>query len=92
VLCHDSAPMHLAVALERPLVCLIGPTNPLRTGPYGRVGDVLRADLPCSPCYLRRLAQCPYDHRCMRDLDVATVVSVLQGSLKGLTQARDSVY
>ena len=75
VLCHDSAAMHLAVALERPLVCLIGPTNPLRTGPYRRSEDVVQLKLDCAPCYLRRLQECPHDHRCMKELDVTTVVA-----------------
>lgn len=81
ILCHDSAAAHLAVALDRPLVCLTGPTNPHRTGPYGRLGDVVRLDLDCSPCYLRRLWQCKHQHRCMEELDVATVVSAVQRAL-----------
>ncbi len=81
VLCHDSAAAHLAVALERPLVCLVGPTNPRRTGPYGRMDAVVRLELECAPCYFRRLAQCPYDHRCMRDLDVVTVVAAAKRAL-----------
>lgn len=75
VLCHDSAPMHVAAALGRPLVCLTGPTHPARTGPYRRLNDVLRLSLPCSPCYLRKLSQCGYEHRCMRDLRVEDVVA-----------------
>lgn len=79
VLCQDSAPMHLAVALDRPLVCLTGPTNPARTGPYQRVEDVVRLALDCSPCYLRRLNQCPHGHRCMEELAVEPVAqAVLQ--------------
>lgn len=81
VLCHDSAAAHLAVALERPLVCLVGPTNPRRTGPYGRMDAVVSLDLECAPCYFRRLAQCPNDHRCMRDLDVAAVVAAARQAL-----------
>lgn len=81
VLCHDSAAMHLAVALQRPLVCLVGPTNPLRTGPYRRIDDVLRVKLECAPCYLRRLSQCRYDHRCMRELTVAAVVAAVERAL-----------
>ena len=81
VLCHDSAAMHLAVASGRALVCLIGPTNVRRTGPYRREGDVIRLDLDCAPCYLRRLAQCPHDHRCMRDLDVSDVVAATERAL-----------
>lgn len=81
VLCHDSAALHLAVAFGRPLVCLIGPTNPRRTGPYRRLEDVVRLELDCSPCYFRRLRQCPHDHRCMRDLSTERVVAAVQRSL-----------
>ena len=81
VLCHDSASMHLAVALDRPLVCISGPTNPIRTGPYRRLEDVVRVDLECSPCYLRQLPQCRHDHRCMQELTVATVLSSIERRL-----------
>lgn len=81
VLCLDSGIMHLAVALNRPLVCITGPTNPRRTGPWRRVEDVLRLDLACSPCYLRRLPQCPHQHACMRDLSVDAVVEALRRRL-----------
>ncbi len=81
VLCHDSGPMHLAAALGRPLVCLTGPTNPLRTGPYGRNDDVIRVPLPCSPCYLRRLSKCRHEHQCMNDLSVAQVSEAVRKRL-----------
>ena len=80
VICLDSAPMHIAAALDRPLLCLIGPTNPRRTGPYSRGGDVVRLPLECSPCYFRRLSQCPHSHRCMEDLDVGLVVEAANKS------------
>ncbi len=75
VITHDSAPMHIATALHRPLVAILGPTNPRRTGPYKMSSAVLQADLPCAPCYLKHLAQCPYDHRCMQTVEVDDVVS-----------------
>ncbi len=81
VLCHDSASMHLAVALDRPLVCISGPTNPIRTGPYRRLEDVVRVDLECSPCYLRQLSQCRHDHRCMQELSATTVLSSIERRL-----------
>ncbi|MGQ9651510.1 MAG: lipopolysaccharide heptosyltransferase II [Phycisphaerae bacterium] len=65
---HDSGPMHLATALGRPMVAIYGPTSPKRTGPYHRPEAIARLDLPCSPCYIKRVADCPYDHRCMRKL------------------------
>jgi lipopolysaccharide heptosyltransferase I len=81
VLCQDSAAMHLAVALKRPLVCMVGPTNPARTGPYRRMNDVVRLELDCAPCYFRRLSQCPYDHRCMRELEASTVMTAVDTAL-----------
>jgi heptosyltransferase I len=41
VLAPDTGPMHIAVALDRPVISLIGYTNPKRTGPYRRFGDLL---------------------------------------------------
>jgi heptosyltransferase I len=42
VIAGDSGPLHLAAALERPVVGLYGPTDPARNGPYGTVSRVLR--------------------------------------------------
>ncbi len=38
----DTGPLHLAAALERPVVGIFGPTNPARNGPYGTRARVLR--------------------------------------------------
>ena len=65
VLCNDSAPMHIAAALGRPVVSIFGPTDPRRTGPYQSGESVVRADLPCMPCFYRRIRQCPIQHECM---------------------------
>jgi heptosyltransferase-1 len=35
VIAGDTGPLHLAAALERPLVGIYGPTDPARNGPYG---------------------------------------------------------
>jgi heptosyltransferase-1 len=34
VIAGDTGPLHLAAALERPVVALFGPTDPARTGPF----------------------------------------------------------
>ena len=82
VLCQDSAVAHLAAALNRPMVCLVGPTNPRRTGPYRRLEDVIRLPLDCSPCYFRKLSQCPHHHRCMNELSATTVVEALRSAMR----------
>ena len=76
---NDSGPMHLAVALDRPVVAIFGPTDPVWAGPYRRDGAVLRAELACSPCYLRRLSECPNGHACMNDVAVSTVTGRIDG-------------
>src|SRR5260370_38717549 len=73
--------MHLAVALNRPVVGVFGPTNPTWVGPYRRPGAVVRADLPCSPCYFRRLSQCPNDHACMKQVSAEQVIERVQAVL-----------
>ena len=56
----DTAPQHIAVALDRPVIMLAGAWNPKRTGPYRRFPDLLvdafgdpGEDYPISPAKRR---------------------------------------
>jgi heptosyltransferase-1 len=49
----DTGPIHLAHALGTPVLCLLGPTDPERNGPYRAPGNSLWRRLPCSFCYKR---------------------------------------
>lgn len=53
VLGGDTGPTHLAHALGAPVLCLMGPTDPARHGPYGHPERALSVRLPCSYCYKR---------------------------------------
>ncbi len=72
---NDSGPMHLAAALQVPVIALFGSTDPVVTGPYGPGHRVIRVATGCSPCLLRR---CPIDFRCMRRIPVARVVEAVE--------------
>lgn len=41
VISLNTAPMHMAVALDRPVISLHGAWNPKRTGPYHKFGDLV---------------------------------------------------
>jgi heptosyltransferase I len=41
VLSPDTGPLHMTVALDRPVVSLLGYTNPKRTGPYRKFHDLI---------------------------------------------------
>ncbi|MFB3897739.1 MAG: glycosyltransferase family 9 protein [bacterium] len=45
-----AGPMHIATAVNVPVIALVGPTNPATDGPYGDNAMVIRKELSCSYC------------------------------------------
>jgi len=73
VICQDSGPMHIAAALNKPLVAVFGPTDPAHTGPYSTAARVVALPLACVPCGRRT---CPLGHHaCMQQLETDTVLA-----------------
>ncbi|MFO7740117.1 MAG: lipopolysaccharide heptosyltransferase II [Desulfatiglandaceae bacterium] len=73
---NDTGPRHYAVALDTPVVVIMGPTDPRYTAANLKKTLVLRKELDCSPCHLK---VCPRDHKCMRSI---TPEDVFRGSEK----------
>ena len=63
---NDSGAMHLAAAVDVPVVAIFGPTREWATsplpGPRAIQAAIVHTDVSCRPCMLRT---CPIDHRCM---------------------------
>jgi heptosyltransferase-1 len=77
VVTNDTGPMHIAAAVGTPVVAIFGPTDPLLTGPYGPQHTVLRAGIPCSPCFSR---SCRHSQpmECMNAISVDRVLQAVQ--------------
>lgn len=74
---NDSAPLHLASAMNTPTVALFGPTVPaMGFGPLAERHVVLgRDELTCRPCSAHGGQACPLGHwKCMRDIQPSAVV------------------
>jgi heptosyltransferase-2 len=61
VLTGDSLALHMAVALERPVAALFGPTAPQEIDLFGR-GRKFVSHIQCAPCYRK---SCDVQHTCM---------------------------
>ena len=73
VVANDSGLMHIAAALQKPLVAVYGSTDPGHTPPLSANHRIARMEIDCSPCFER---ECPLQHhQCMRDLSADTVIA-----------------
>ncbi len=70
VVCNDSGPMHLAAALDVPMVAIFGPTDHVAWHPLSENASIVRRDMPCWPCSAHK---CKIGWECTKKLPVEPV-------------------
>lgn len=75
VIGNDSALIHIAAALDIPVIGLYGPTDPVQVGPYGDKNIVILKKLACSPCGIK--TRCKIN-RCMREISPEDVFEAVK--------------
>jgi ADP-heptose:LPS heptosyltransferase len=80
----DTGPMHLAHAVGTPIVAVFGPSDPARYAPRGLRDQIVRVDLPCSPCNRIRKppARCTgHTPDCLTGVSTAAVLAAIDDVL-----------
>uniref|UniRef100_UPI002592C0F7 glycosyltransferase family 9 protein n=1 Tax=uncultured Victivallis sp. TaxID=354118 RepID=UPI002592C0F7 len=72
VLSNDSGPMHAAAALNKPVFGFFGPTDPAKTGPYGKIHRIYQRRPGCLNCLKR---SCPKGELSCHRLDAVQIAN-----------------
>ena len=77
-LTNDTGPMHMAIALGRPTVCLFGPANPEHYGQKSHNIEIFYMPVFCSPClYEADVPPCDGNNICMQRIKPEPVVAAV---------------
>ncbi len=87
---HDTGARHFGAAMGIGVVTLFGSTDPVWAQIDYEHERIIRVDVPCSPCQSKRcvLPPGPEHHRCMRAINVETVLPAAEELLAWYRQEK----
>jgi len=87
LVCNDSGPMHIGLAVGTPTVAIFGPTFADRFGPKDLNGNrIIRSHLPCNPCWHPDKPIGCGERECLRSIEVDEVLVAIDELYQGMFQ------
>lgn len=77
----DSGNLHIAASVGVPVVAIFGPMNPVKWKPETKNSVIVKTNLPCQPCGLKKKHACKRDCQCIKDISVDMVKSAVDSLL-----------
>jgi ADP-heptose:LPS heptosyltransferase len=77
VITNDSAPLHVASAVNTPTVAIFGPSDEKKYGPLSERHITVTPEVPCRPCEKALCGKGP-DEGCLADVGVKTVFAAVK--------------
>lgn len=67
----DSGNLHIAASVDIPVIGIYGPMNTIKWKAHCKNSIILKTNLPCQPCGLKK--KCERNYQCITDIDVDLV-------------------
>ncbi|MDL2281397.1 glycosyltransferase family 9 protein [Selenomonadales bacterium OttesenSCG-928-I06] len=84
----DTGATHIAVAVNTPIIALLGPTIFHRNCPYGDNNQVIIVDRPCVSCKKRG---CPKGLDCLSEISVEQVLEAFKSIMKKKAEQENNI-
>ena len=87
-ICNDTAPLHIASAMNTPTVAIFGPSKSNETGPYGNINRVVEKDFPCRYTCDEDVCNHTVHNECMKTITPDNVYEAANYILKQELQSK----
>lgn len=82
----DSGPMHMATAVDTPVLAIFGPSRPWRWGPCGSGHIIIQKKWDCVPCGKKGCLNDGGESRCLSELTPDEVISAIESKLEQISR------